>query len=128
MTTVASKESKLEHTFGGFLGSDCKYAWMSCETHLAIIDIRYSKCISTWNFSHKVTSVAPFPSEAGQIPLLLVGLDNNAIRIKDSVGYLCIYDCCTSTIFTTIQVSNFHYDLVIYNNFNKCFKISFKIF
>lgn len=81
---------------------------MSYETQLAIIDIRYSKCISTWNFAHKVTSVASFPSEPGKIPLLLVGLDNNATRIKDSIGFLCVYDCCTSTIFTLIQVTNLY--------------------
>lgn len=106
MTTVRSNKSKQDQILGGFLNSDCKYAWLSSGTRLVVLDVRYGKCISHWNFSYKITSVSPFPTEtAGKIPLLLVGLDNNAIRIKDSIGQLCIFNCCTSTILATIQVS-----------------------
>lgn len=105
MTTDGSNESNQDQTLGGFLNSDCKYAWLSCGTRLVVIDVRYGKCISHWNFSYKITSVSPFPTESGNVPLLLVGLDNNAIRIKDSIGHLCIFNCCNSTILANIQVS-----------------------
>ncbi|XP_032456592.1 protein ELYS isoform X1 [Nasonia vitripennis] len=105
MTTDGSNESNQDQTLGGFLNSDCKYAWLSCGTRLVVIDVRCGKCISHWNFSYKITSVSPFPTEsAGKIPLLLVGLDNDAIRIKDSIGHLCIFNCCNTTILATIQV------------------------
>jgi hypothetical protein len=103
-TTDGLKESNVQ-TSGGFLNTHCKYAWISYETRLVVIDIGCGKLITSWNFNNKITSVSSFPTEPGQVPLLLVGLDNNAIRIKDSIGYLCIFDCCTSTILTTIEVS-----------------------
>ena len=117
MSSDGQKDSNCTPASGGFLNSECKHAWLCHGTRLIVVDVKQGRCISTCNFTNKITSVSAFPSEPGQIPLLLVGLDNNAIRIKDSVGYLCIFDCCISTILTTIQVSfkyNFKQTLKIY--------------
>lgn len=104
-TTDGSKDLNLSQKCGDFLNSECKYAWLSHDRRLIVVDVRYGKCISTWSFPDKITSICAFPMEPGQVPLLLVGTDNNAIRIKDSIGYLYVFDCNSSSIFTTIQVS-----------------------
>ncbi|XP_058805552.1 protein ELYS [Phymastichus coffea] len=103
-TTGGSKDTNLTQNFGGFLNNECRYAWLSHDRRLVVIDARCGRCISTWSFPNQITSVYSFPMESGQMPLLLVGTDNNAIRIKDSIGYLYVYDCNTSIILTTIQV------------------------
>ncbi|XP_014211693.1 uncharacterized protein LOC106641698 [Copidosoma floridanum] len=100
----ASNDPSFQHTLGGFLNSDCNYAWMSCNKSLIVVDVSSGEYVSTWTFSDKITTVSAFPAQQGCVPLLLVGLDNDAIRIKDSVGQLCIFDCCTCKILTTIQV------------------------
>ncbi|KAJ8667484.1 hypothetical protein QAD02_009147 [Eretmocerus hayati] len=103
-TSDGSKELNPLQRFGGFLDCNCQYAWLTHETRLVVIECASGKYISNWNFSSKVTSVSPFPVRRGVVPLILVGLDNNAIRIKDSVGHLCVFDPCASIILTTIEV------------------------
>ena len=105
-TTDGSKELNFPLTSGGFLSNSSRlHAWLVHGTRLVIVDAEHGNCISCWSFPNKITSVTPFPSRPGQAPLLLVGLDNNAIRIKDSVGHLCIYEYCTSRVLSTIEVN-----------------------
>ncbi|XP_031829244.1 AT hook containing transcription factor 1 homolog [Nomia melanderi] len=88
---------------GGFL-SDAKYAWLSHGSHLVILNTKSGESISSWTFRGKITCVCQFPAQPGELPLLLVGLDNEATRIKDSVGLLCIFDSTTSRVLRAIKM------------------------
>lgn len=88
---------------GGFL-SDAKYAWLSHGAHLVILNAKSGESISSWTFRGKITCVCQFPAQPGELPLLLVGLDNEATRIKDSLGLLCIFDSTTSRVLRAIKV------------------------
>ncbi|XP_014230991.1 protein ELYS [Trichogramma pretiosum] len=103
-TGITDSSKEAENLTGGFLGNDCKHSWMTRDRHLIVLDNRTGKCICSWVFQYKVTTVSAFPTRDGQVPVLLIGLDNNAVKIKDSVGYLCIFDCCSSNVLTTIEV------------------------
>ena len=100
-----SNYSDKGQTIGGFLDNDGKYAWMAQNNHLTVINVGTGKYISTWNFNEQITCASPFPSQPGEIPLLLIGFDNNANRIRDSVGQLCIYDSSISCVLRVIQVN-----------------------
>ncbi|XP_015601332.1 protein ELYS isoform X2 [Cephus cinctus] len=88
---------------GGFL-HDTMYAWISYGPRLVVLNVRTGENIASWTFHDKVTCVSRFPVLCGQVPLLLVGLDNGATRIKDSAGMVCVFDCSTSRILRAIRV------------------------
>lgn len=100
---------------GGFLDGT-NHAWISCGTRLIVFNVRSGESISSWNFRYRISSVSPFPTQPGQIPLLLVGLDNDAHRIKESVGLICVFECTTSRILRVIRVSIilFHFLLGVF--------------
>lgn len=91
---------------GGFL-HNATYAWLSYGCHLIVFNVKIGESISSWMFCGVVTSVSPFPAQSGEFPLLLVGIDNCASKLKDSSGLLCIFDCTTSRVLRAIRVSVF---------------------
>nr|XP_033337339.1 protein ELYS isoform X1 [Megalopta genalis] len=95
--------SAIDNHCGGFL-SDAKYAWLSYGSHIIIFNARTGESISSWAFRGKITCACQFPAQPGELPLLLVGLDNDATRIKDSVGLVCIFDCSTSRVLRAIKM------------------------
>ncbi|XP_043260029.1 protein ELYS isoform X2 [Colletes gigas] len=88
---------------GGFL-NDGTYAWLSYGCHILVLNTKTGESTSSWTFRGKITCVCQFPTQCGELPLLLVGLDNKATRIKDSVGLLCIFDCSTSRVLRAIRM------------------------
>lgn len=89
---------------GGFL-HNAAYAWLSHGCHLVVFNVKIGESISSWTFRGTVTSVSQFPTQSGDLPLLLVGVDNNASKLKDSSGLLCIFDCTISRVLRAIRVS-----------------------
>ncbi|XP_014605789.1 PREDICTED: protein ELYS [Polistes canadensis] len=88
---------------GGFLHGTT-YAWMSNDCHLIVFNVKFGENINCcWTFSEKITCVSEFPTKPGHLPLLLVGLDNGANKMKDSFGLLCIFDCNTSRVLRAIR-------------------------
>lgn len=92
-----------DNTCGGFL-NDGTYAWLSYGCHIVVLNAKTGESTSSWTFRGKITCVCQFPAQSGEIPLLLVGLDNEATRIKDSMGLLCIFDCTTSRVLRAIRM------------------------
>ncbi|XP_043475688.1 protein ELYS isoform X2 [Leptopilina heterotoma] len=88
---------------GGFLDG-ANHAWLSRGNRLIVINARTGESVSSWNFRYRITAVSPFPTQAGQLPLLLIGLDNDAHKLKDSIGMLCVFNCTTSRILRVIRV------------------------
>lgn len=88
---------------GGFL-HNATYAWLSYGCHLVVFNVKLGESISSWMFRGIVTSVFQFPAQSGEFPLLLVGIDNCATKIKDSFGLLCIFDCTTSRVLRAIRM------------------------
>ncbi|XP_046817268.1 protein ELYS isoform X1 [Vespa crabro] len=91
------------NSLGGFLHGTT-YAWMSHGCHLIVFNVKFGENINCcWTFTERITCVSEFPTQPGYLPLLLVGLDNGASRIKDSMGLLCIFDCNTSRVLRAIR-------------------------
>ncbi|KAI4501246.1 hypothetical protein M0802_003619 [Mischocyttarus mexicanus] len=91
------------NSLGGFLHGTT-YAWMSNDCQLIVFNVKYGENINCcWTFSERITCVSEFPTQPGHLPLLLVGLDNSANRIKDSFGLLCIFDFNTSRVLRAIR-------------------------
>ncbi|KAL0116130.1 hypothetical protein PUN28_011177 [Cardiocondyla obscurior] len=88
---------------GGFL-HNATYAWISSGCHLVVFNVKSGESISSWVFRDVVTSVSQFPAQSGEFPLLLVGVDNCASKLKDSFGLLCIFDCTTSRVLRAIRM------------------------
>lgn len=88
---------------GGFF-DDCNYAWLSCQSRLNVFNVKTGVSVSSWTFRDRITCVAQFPSLVGQVPLIIVGLDNDANRIKESNGTLCIFNCTTSQVLRAIRL------------------------
>ncbi|XP_076684649.1 AT hook containing transcription factor 1 homolog isoform X2 [Andrena cerasifolii] len=95
--------SSLDSPNGGLL-NDASYAWLSYGCHLVVINAKTGESTSSWTFRGKITCVCQFPAQSGELPLLLVGLDNEATRIKDSMGLLCVFDCTTSHVLRAIRM------------------------
>lgn len=93
----------VDDVYGGFL-NDAAYAWLSYGCHLIILNTKSGENCSSWTFRGKITCVCQFPAHSGELPLLLVGLDNEATRTKDSMGLLCVFDCTTSRVLRAIRV------------------------
>lgn len=89
---------------GGFL-HNTTYAWLSYGCHLVVFNVKIGESVSSWTFRGIVTSVSQLPAQSGEFPLLLVGIDNYASRLKDSSGLLCIFDCTASRVLRAIRVS-----------------------
>lgn len=102
-STASQIYNGLDGVYGGFL-NDAAYAWLSYDCHLIVVNVKTGDSISSWTFRGKITCVSQFPARCGELPLLLVGLDNGATRIKDSVGLLCIFDCTSSRVLRAIRV------------------------
>ncbi|XP_015188481.1 PREDICTED: protein ELYS [Polistes dominula] len=91
------------NSLGGFLNGTT-YAWMSNDCHLIVFNVKFGENINCcWTFSERITCVSEFPTQPGHLPLLLVGLDNGANKMKDSSGLLCIFDCNTSRVLRAIR-------------------------
>ncbi|XP_071577093.1 uncharacterized protein Elys isoform X2 [Temnothorax nylanderi] len=88
---------------GGFL-HNATYAWLSYGCHLTVFNVKIGESVSSWTFRGVVTSVSQFPAQSGDVPLLLVGIDNCATKLKDSSGLLCIFDCTTSRVLRAIRM------------------------
>ncbi|KAL6431011.1 hypothetical protein ACFW04_007042 [Cataglyphis niger] len=88
---------------GGFL-HNATYAWLSYGCRLVVFNVKIGESISSWTFRGIVTSVSYFPAQSGEFPLLLVGIDNCANKLKDSFGLLCIFDCTTSRVLRAIHM------------------------
>ncbi|XP_076236699.1 AT hook containing transcription factor 1 homolog [Calliopsis andreniformis] len=95
--------NNLDSPIGGFL-NDATYAWLSHGCYLAVINVKTGENVSSWTFRGKITCACQFPAQCGELPLLLVGLDNEATRIKDSMGLLCIFDCASSRVLRAIRM------------------------
>ncbi|XP_015116952.1 protein ELYS isoform X2 [Diachasma alloeum] len=89
-------------TQGGFC-PDTHYAYLTCRSRLTVFNTRTGASISSWTFRHRISSVSPFPSPPGHIPLLLVGLDNDAPRLRDSQGLICVFDSTISQVLRAIR-------------------------
>ncbi|XP_070157857.1 protein ELYS isoform X2 [Polyergus mexicanus] len=88
---------------GGFL-HNATYAWLSYGCRLVVFNVKIGESISSWTFRGIVTSVSHFPAQSGEFPLLLIGVDNCANKLKDSSGLLCIFDCTTSRVLRAIHM------------------------
>ncbi|CAL7942474.1 unnamed protein product [Xylocopa violacea] len=88
---------------GGFL-NDATYAWLSYGCHLVVINAKTGESTSSWTFQGRISCVCQFPAQCGNLQLLLVGLDNDATRIKDSAGLVCIFDCTSSRVLRAIRM------------------------
>ncbi|XP_077277487.1 AT hook containing transcription factor 1 homolog isoform X1 [Temnothorax americanus] len=88
---------------GGFL-HNATYAWLSYGCHLTVFNVKVGESVSSWTFRGVVTSVSQFPARSGEFPLLLIGVDNCATKLKDSSGLLCIFDCTTSRVLRAIRM------------------------
>lgn len=101
----SSGSNRRAKSLGNFF-ADATYAWFSCGPRLVVINVKNGVSIGSWTFRERVSCVSPFPAQPGQIPLLLVGLDNGASRVRDSYGLVCVFDCTTSQVLRAIRVSN----------------------
>lgn len=101
--TGSPQSNESSNFLGGFL-EDVNYAWLSCGPKLVVVNVKTGVNICTWTFKERVSCVSPFPAQPGQIPLLLVGLDNDATRIKESYGLVCIFNCTISQVLRAIRV------------------------
>ncbi|XP_008543452.1 protein ELYS [Microplitis demolitor] len=88
---------------GGFF-DDVDYGWLSCGSKLIVFNVKTGINISYKFFKGQISCVSPFPSQPNQPPLLLVGLDNGATRMKESLGMVCIFDCMSSQILRSIKM------------------------
>ncbi|XP_076653014.1 AT hook containing transcription factor 1 homolog isoform X2 [Halictus rubicundus] len=95
--------SGIDSHCGGFL-SDTRYAWLNYGSHIIIFNARTGESISSWTFRGKIACVCQFPAQPGELPLLLIGLDNGATRIKDSIGLVCIFDCASSRVLRAVKM------------------------
>ncbi|EZA53872.1 Protein ELYS [Ooceraea biroi] len=102
-SAVAEEHNNVNNYRGGFL-HNATYAWLSYGCHLVVFNVKLAENISSWRFRGVVTSVSQFPAQPGKLPLLLVGVDNFAKKLKDSFGLLCIFDCTVSRVLRAIQV------------------------
>nr|XP_034184647.1 protein ELYS isoform X2 [Osmia lignaria] len=93
----------VDDVYGGFL-NDAAYAWLGYGCHLIILNTKSGENCSSWTFRGRITCVCQFPAHSGELPLLLVGLDNEATRTKDSMGLLCVFDCTTSRVLRAIRM------------------------
>ncbi|XP_029178665.1 protein ELYS isoform X2 [Nylanderia fulva] len=100
-STISQEHDNEYH--GGFL-HNATYAWLSYGCHLVVFNAKIGESISSWTFRGVVTSVSQFPAQSGEFPLLLVGVDNCASKLKDSSGLLCIFDCTTSRVLRAIRM------------------------
>ncbi|XP_063989383.1 protein ELYS isoform X2 [Diachasmimorpha longicaudata] len=89
-------------TLGGFF-PDTHYCYITNFSRLTVFNTRTGASISSWTFRHRISSVCPFPSPPGHIPLLLVGLDNDALRLRESQGLICVFDCTISQVLRAIR-------------------------
>ncbi|KAK0166628.1 hypothetical protein PV327_004120 [Microctonus hyperodae] len=99
----SSKSKRLTNFIGGFL-DDVNYAWLSCGSKLIVFNTKTGVSISIWTFKDRVSCLSQFPAQPGEIPLLLVGLDNGANKVKESYGMVCIFDCTTSKVLRAIRM------------------------
>lgn len=83
---------------------DALYAWLSYGPRLVVLNVKTGTSISSWTFRDRITSVSTFPTQPGNVPLLLVGLDNGANKIRDSMGMVCVFDCTISQVLRAIRV------------------------
>nr|XP_003702475.1 PREDICTED: protein ELYS isoform X1 [Megachile rotundata] len=95
--------NEVDDVYGGFL-HDATYAWLSYGCHLIVLNAKTGENCSSWTFRGKIMCVCQFPAKCGELPLLLVGLDNEASRTKDSMGLLCVFDCTTSRVLRAIRM------------------------
>ncbi|XP_012542560.1 protein ELYS isoform X2 [Monomorium pharaonis] len=102
-STNLQEHDNIGECHGGFL-YNATYAWLSYDCHLIIFNAKVGESISSWTFRGVVTSVSQFPAQSGEFPLLLVGIDNCASKLKDSFGLLCIFDCATSRVLRAIRL------------------------
>ncbi|XP_034945990.1 protein ELYS isoform X2 [Chelonus insularis] len=91
------------NVLGGFL-EDANYAWLSSGPKLIVFNTKTGTNISSWTFKEQISCISLFPNQPGQLPLLLVGTNNNASRLKDSFGMVCIFNCTTSQVVRAIKV------------------------
>lgn len=103
-STISQEHDSDSEFRGGFL-HNATYAWLSYGCRLVVFNVKIGESISSWTFRGTVTSVSQFPAQSGEFPLLLVGVDNCANRLKDSSGLLCIFDCTTSRVLRAIRVN-----------------------
>ncbi|EFN66315.1 AT-hook-containing transcription factor 1 [Camponotus floridanus] len=103
-STISQEHDSDSEFRGGFL-HNATYAWLSYGCRLIVFNVKIGESISSWTFRGIVTSVSQFPAQTGEFPLLLVGVDNCANRLKDSSGLLCIFDCTTSRVLRAIRMS-----------------------
>lgn len=111
--STISQEHDINDCYGGFL-HNATYAWLSYDCHFVVFNAKTGESISSWTFHGTITSVSHFPTQSGDLPLLLIGTDNNANKLKDSCGLLCIFDCTVSRVLRAIRVSMFNFYLLKY--------------
>lgn len=110
--SMISQEHDINNCYGGFL-HNAIYAWLSYDCYFVVFNAKTGESISNWTFRGTVTSISQFPTQSGDLPLLLVGIDNKASKPKDSSGLLCIFDCTVSRVLRAIRVSVFYHYLFI---------------
>jgi len=103
-SVISDEYNNINEYRGGFL-HNTTYAWLSYGCHLVVFNVKIAERISSWRFRGIVTSVSEFPVQSGKLPLLLIGVDNFAKKLKDSFGLLCIFDCNVSRVLRAIHVS-----------------------
>ncbi|EZA52477.1 hypothetical protein X777_08592 [Ooceraea biroi] len=109
--SVVSKEhNDINNYRRGFL-HNATYAWLSYGCHLVVFNVKLAENISSWRFHGVVTSVSQFPVQPEKLPLLLVGVENFAKKLKDFFGLLCIFDYTVSHVLRAIQP---------YETFHRC--------
>lgn len=114
-SAISQEHDNVTDCRGGFL-HNATYAWLSYGCHLIVFNVKIGESISSWTFRGIVTSVSQLPAQSGEFPLLLVGIDNYASRLKDSSGLLCIFDCTASRVLRAIRVSmmlNIIYEILL---------------
>ncbi|XP_014483622.1 PREDICTED: protein ELYS isoform X2 [Dinoponera quadriceps] len=102
-SAISQEHNDTNDCYGGFL-HNATYAWLSYDCHFVVFNAKTGESISSWTFRGTVTSVSQFPTQSGDLPLLLIGIDNNASRPKDSSGLLCIFDCTVSRVLRAIRM------------------------
>ncbi|XP_032676739.1 protein ELYS isoform X2 [Odontomachus brunneus] len=101
--STISQEHDINNCYGGFL-HNAMYAWLSYDCYFVVFNAKTGESISSWTFRGTVTSISQFPTQSGDLPLLLVGIDNRASKPKDSSGLLCIFDCTVSRVLRAIRM------------------------
>ncbi|XP_067203493.1 protein ELYS isoform X2 [Linepithema humile] len=102
-SAISQEHDNVTDCRGGFL-HNATYAWLSYGCHLVVFNVKIGESVSSWTFRGIVTSVSQLPAQSGEFPLLLVGIDNYASRLKDSSGLLCIFDCTASRVLRAIRI------------------------